>query len=192
MEESLEQAIEVLKQKVEEKAKELNEAKKAVNQFCVCIGETPIYEINGGSVGALTTDLKGHEYYMKPTATVVADILERRGETGGPATVKEIFEQMKAGGYLFEAKSDENAMRGLRQSITKNSTKFHKLPNGKIGLTKWFPELKTKDAEQEPKKKRGRPRKKSKEQETINEESQNQTETKENEKNPNAHKEGKH
>ena len=186
MEESLEKAIEILKQKVEEKAKELNEAKKAVNQFCACIGEEPVYEISG-DIGGLATNLKGHEYYMKPAATVVADILERSGESGGPLTVKEIYERMKAGGYKFDTKTDANAMRGLRQSITKNSYKFHKLPNGKIGLTKWYPELKAKKSESETKPEtgkkgkrgRGRPRKEQS-QETTNEQNQSEgTEAKE-------------
>ena len=146
MEESLEKAIEVLKQKVEQKAKELNDAKKAVNQFCACIGESPVYEVSGETeTGQIITDLKGHEYYMKPLATVITNILERRGQRGGPATVKEIYEQMLAGGYLFETKVAENAMRNIRISMAKNTATFHKLPNsGKFGLVKWFPELKEK------------------------------------------------
>ena len=145
MEEKLAEAIEVLKQKVEQKAKELSDAKKAVNQFCVCIGEPPAYEISGEpEVGQLVTNLKGHEYYMKALATVITDILERRGVNNGPMTVKEIYEQMKAGGYKFDTKNDENAMRNIRISMAKNSVTFHKLPNGKFGLVKWFPELKVK------------------------------------------------
>lgn len=145
MEEKLIEAIEVLKQKVEQQAKALNDAKKAVNQFCVLIGEQPVYEISGEpEIGQIATNLKGHEYYMKGLATVIGDILERRGVNNGPMTIKEIYEQMKAGGYKFETKSDDNAMRNIRISMTKNSVTFHKLPNGKFGLVKWFPELKEK------------------------------------------------
>lgn len=149
MEEKLIEAIEVLKQKVEQKAKELNDAKKAVNQFCVLVGEQPVYEISGEpEIGQLATNLKGHEYYKKPLATVITDILERRGFNNGPMTVKEIYEQMKSGGFLFETKNDENAMRNIRISMAKNTQTFHKLPGGKFGLLKWFPEVKGKKAEQ--------------------------------------------
>ena len=165
MDESIEKAIGVLKQKVEQKAKELDEAKRAVNQLCICIGEPPIYRLDENSeIGQLTTDLKGHEYYMKPLATVITNILERRGEKGGPATIKEIYEQMKAGGYLFKAESDVNAMRGIRESMSKNTQTYHKLPNGKFGLLKWFPEVKEKKVEQvksiKTHRRRGRPPKK--------------------------------
>jgi hypothetical protein len=165
MDESIEKAIGVLKQKVEQKAKELNDAKRAVNQLCICIGEPPIYNLDENvETWQLITDLKGHEYYMKPFATVVTNILERRGERGGPTTIKEIYEQMKAGGYLFETGNDANAMRGIRGSMGKNTQTFHKLPNGKFGLLKWFPELKEKKVEQgkstKTPRRRGRPPKK--------------------------------
>ena len=165
MDESIEKAIGVLKQKVEQKAKELDDAKRAVNQLCVCIGEPPIYRLDENiEIGQLITDLKGHEYYMKPLATVITNILERRGEKGGPATIKEICEQMKAGGYLFKTENDANAMRGIRESMSKNTQTFHKLPNGKFGLLKWFPEVKEKKVEQgkstKTPQRRGRPPKK--------------------------------
>lgn len=48
---------------------------------------------------------------------------------------------MIAGGYQFETKDDNNAMRGMRISMAKN-IKFHKLPNGKWGLKEWYPNVK--------------------------------------------------
>jgi hypothetical protein len=153
MDESLEKAIQALKQRVEQKAKELMDAKKAVNQVCISMGEKPIYETTGDEIG-LSSDLKGHEYYMKPLATVITNILERRGEQNGPMTVKEIYEQMKAGGYLFETKNDENAMRNIRISMAKNTQTFHKLPNGKFGLLKWFPDLKESEESKKGKKRK--------------------------------------
>ena len=55
--------------------------------------------------------------------------------------------------------------RIITNARSKNSYKFHKFPNGKIGLTKWYPELKTKKLKSEitsetSKKRRGRPPKK--------------------------------
>jgi hypothetical protein len=60
----------------------------------------------------------------------------------GPATVKEIYDALKAGGYKFETKNDANAMRNLRISLTKNTSIFHKLPGGEFGLNEWYPKLK--------------------------------------------------
>jgi hypothetical protein len=50
---------------------------------------------------------------------------------------------MKLGGYHFQAKNDDYAKRGLYQSLTKNSSTFHKIPaNGKYGLLEWYPAAK--------------------------------------------------
>ena len=87
--------------------------------------------------------LKGDEYYGKGFQTVVRTILEARKITGaGPATVNEIYLAMTSGGYVFDAKDDENAKRGLRISLGKSTHTFHKLPNGKFGLLEWYPAIK--------------------------------------------------
>jgi hypothetical protein len=152
--ESFDRVIEMLKHKVEVKEKELIDAKKAVNQFCVLVGENPAYDIDESvESSGINLSLKGHEYYMQPLAKVINDILKR---ANGPATIKEIYDQMVAGGYKFDAKNDDNAQRGVRISVMKNVAKFHKLPNGKFGLTEWFPELKE---SKEPKKIKRRKRK---------------------------------
>lgn len=54
----------------------------------------------------------------------------RRASNSGAATVREIFNALKGGGFAFQAKEDANAQRGLRKSLTKNSATFHKLPVG--------------------------------------------------------------
>ncbi len=145
-------SIESLMKKVEEKEQELIDAKKGVNQVCLMMGKEPIYIIEDTEISKVPTDLKGDEYYCQPLATVITTILENRRIRGsGPATVKEIYDQMVAGGYLFETKNAQNAMRNIRISMGKNVQTFHKLPNGKFGLVKWYPELKNK--KQETKKK---------------------------------------
>lgn len=157
--EKVEQAIGVLKEKVVAKEKDLNQMKRIVNELCTSLGEEPIYVLSSeepGLTGTMPT-LKGHEFYMQPLAVVIADILKMNK---GPATVKEIYEQMIVGGYEFGASSNVNAMRGLRISMSKNVTKFHKLPNGKFGLTEWFPELKSKIQTKPKKRKKKKKRKK--------------------------------
>ena len=140
--EHIEKTIEELKGKVIEKERELNEAKKMANTFCQMFGKPPLYAIDEQPATVLAGQLHGDEYYGRPLATVITSILETRKIRGaGPATVREIYDQMIAGGYQFETKDDDNAMRGMRISMAKNP-KFHKLPSGKWGLREWYPGVK--------------------------------------------------
>jgi hypothetical protein len=137
----IEKTIEELKRKVIEREQGVIEAKKAVNSLCKLVGKEPEYSIAEPSEMPIGK-LQGDEYYGKPLATVITKILESRKKQGaGPAKVKDIYDQMTVGSYKFDAKSDANAMRGIRISMSKNP-KFHKLPNGKWGLTEWYPSLK--------------------------------------------------
>lgn len=138
----IDKTINELKQKVVEKEQELIEAKKTVNSLCTMVGKQPLYVIEDVSNDVATVELRGDEYYGRPLATVLTNILVNRKIRGsGPAAVKELHSQMVSGGYQFDAKSDTNAMRGLRISMAKNK-KFHKLPNGKWGLKEWYPNIK--------------------------------------------------
>ncbi|MFA7485774.1 MAG: hypothetical protein WCZ89_07100 [Phycisphaerae bacterium] len=138
----IEKTIEELRQKVLEKEKELNDAKTTVNNLCSMVGKPPLYTIEEQASVVPVGNLHGDEYYGRPFAGVVTTILEGRKIQGlGPATVREIYDIMIAGGYQFETQDTNNAMRGMRISLTKNQ-KFHKLPNGKWGMTEWYPKIK--------------------------------------------------
>lgn len=177
-----EEALEGLKKAIEQKQKELEDLQSAANQLSklanmplsdFSVSEHSKQEIQAG-VG-----MRGDEYYGKPLATVIAEILDKRNKKGmGPATIKEIYEEMKNGGYRFDAKDEDLAMRGITISMRKNVVKFHRLPSGKFGLTEWYPDLKEKRDEAPPSKttqqtgppkKLGRPPKKSVQPETNQE-----------------------
>ena len=89
---------------------------------------------------ALIGPLNGDEYYGRPLTAAARMILESRRAAGrGPATINEIYDQMIAGGYQFNAKSDDNAKRSLRIAITKASHTFHRIAaSGKFGLLEWY------------------------------------------------------
>jgi DNA-directed RNA polymerase delta subunit len=71
-------------------------------------------------------------------------VLERRQIANvGPATVNEIYDSLVAGGYNFQTKNDDYAKRNLYTTLTKNSSVFHRLPNGLWGLLEWYPDAKT-------------------------------------------------
>lgn len=117
----------------------LQEKKRMVNTLCSYASRSPMYpdaENVTKTVGTILPD----QFYGKPLATATREYLEmRRASNLGAATIKEIFENLQAGGFKFETKNEANAMRGLRQSLTKNSVTFHKLPNGTYGLMEWYP-----------------------------------------------------
>ena len=66
----------------------------------------------------------------------------RRAQGLGPATPREIFEALKAGGYQFETKNEITALIGMRALLRKNTVTFHKLPNASYGLLAWYPDAK--------------------------------------------------
>lgn len=156
----IEKTIEELEKKILIQERELIEAKKILNSFCQMVGKQPLYTIEEKpQSGADFRELRGDEYYGRPLAAVITQILQKRNIKGsGPSTIREIYEEMKAGGYQFSAKNDDNAIRGLRTSMTKNQ-KFHQLPNGKFGLKEWYPAAKETQKDNKAPKKRGRPRK---------------------------------
>ena len=162
----IDKTIQSLRKEIGEKENELVEMKKTVNQLCKLVDHSPIYLTEVQPEKSSTALLQGDEYYMQPIARVIGMIFQKRKMSGlGPATAKEIYDEMRAGGYKFDAKDDENAMRGISISMSKNVAKFHKLPSGKFGLREWYPELKgdlPEDKQEKPKKKRRKKRKKSK------------------------------
>jgi hypothetical protein len=116
------------------------EQKRMVNRLCELAERPPLYanidEPNAPQIGNIRTD----RFYGQPLATAIRDYLQMRKASGlGAASVREIYDTLIKGGFKFEAKDDVNAQRGLRQSLTKNSATFHKLPNGAYGLLEWYP-----------------------------------------------------
>ncbi len=144
MSDSFRSTIDELERHLEDLQAQTADTMRTINSLCRVLGEAPRYQESDATVGAKAgSQLNGDEYYGKPLASVVRTILENRKVIGkGPATVAEIYDTMKLGGYVFEAKNAENAKRGLRISLAKNSTTFHKLPSGKFGLLEWYPAAK--------------------------------------------------
>jgi hypothetical protein len=103
--------------------------------------------------GMVLTQIKRDTFYGKKQMTAVREYLEmRRAQGDGPATPREILDALKAGGYRFEAKSDDIALVSLRALLRKANTVFHRLPGtGAYGLSSWYPNAKPSrdDAEDE-------------------------------------------
>ena len=140
MSEHVERTLEMVVGQIADLERQLSEKKKIANGLCQLAGHPPMFE----DEEAVTTGtaLRPDEFYGRPLATVVQEVLERRRRSGlGAATVSEIFETLSRGGFHFNTKNAENAKRGLYNSLSKNP-KFHRLPNNTYGLTEWYPNIK--------------------------------------------------
>lgn len=131
---------------IEKRDTETAEMKRMVNKLCGYAGVAPRYPDTmptGGGPGGI----KGDQFHGKPLATAVRSYLEMRGAADaggqGAASIREIFDALKSGGFAFETKNDANSMRGLRISLAKNTPVFYRLPNGQYGLRSWYPTAKT-------------------------------------------------
>ena len=140
MSDHITKTIEDLKLKVSEHEEAARRTKHMVNELCIMAGADKIYADVDIPKAHKPTHLRGDEYYGKGQATAVREYLELRKSTNkGPATIDEIHDALSAGGYQFDAKLGK---RGMAIAIAKNTHTFHKLPNGKIGLMEWYPDVK--------------------------------------------------
>lgn len=136
-------AIQRLVDDIQKDEETLLSKKRMVNQLCEYAKRPPLYPDAESGQKATVSAIRTDQFYGKPLATAIREYLEmRRASNMGAAAVREIFDALKTGGFKFEAKDETNAMRGLRQSLTKNSVTFHKLPNGSYGLREWYPNVK--------------------------------------------------
>lgn len=135
--------IELIQSQIQKQEQEIAEKKRVINSLCPLAGIPAIYaDVDSGA--AVNGTIRPDEFYGRPLAEAVRAVLDRRKQSNqGAATVQEIYEAMKAGGFHFQAKNDDYAKRGLYQSLMKNTATFHKLPNGRYGLRNWYPNVKS-------------------------------------------------
>jgi len=147
MSDDLAPAIAVFERIILDAERKAAEARNAINALLQARGLPPRYaedaSIQNASTAALPipTQIKRDSFYGKKQMTAIRELLEmRRGSGEGPATPKEVVAALKAGGYRFEAKSDEIALIGVRALMRKATTVFHKLPGtNAYGLASWYP-----------------------------------------------------
>src|SRR5207302_1756011 len=135
-------AVSVLQKMIRSKEEEIINLKRAVNDLCG--PADPVYP-NIGSTDSLgdLSSLRSDQFYGQTIYGAAKSYLELRKVSGlGAASVNDIYAALRKGGFKFEAKDDENAKNGLRVSLRKQSTLFHRLPNGDYGLLAWYPKAK--------------------------------------------------
>lgn len=124
--------------------REAIKTKEFINQLCEFEGLEPLYKDVGSPSTLASGSIRSDQFYGRPLATVVREILLMRRDAGqSAASVNDIYAKLVEGGYKFDAANEDNAKRSLRISLTKNPA-FHKIPNGDYGLSEWYPTARTK------------------------------------------------
>src|ERR1700722_12856196 len=92
--------IELLQKQLQKQEEEVADKKRIINSLCPLAGIDPIYpDVAVGS--NISAGIRSDEFYGRPLAEVVRTILEKRKHANlGAASVQEIYEAMKAGGFL--------------------------------------------------------------------------------------------
>lgn len=144
MSDHVRQTIADLQTALIEDERKVLEKKRLINSLAVHAGMAPVYadaELQTSAKSNLA--IQSDQFYGQPLASSIRTVMEmRRALNQGPVTINELHAAMLEGGFAFDTKNEDNAKRGLRISITKNTSLFHKLPNGKFGLLEWYPNAK--------------------------------------------------
>lgn len=165
MQEKLEAAIEVLKERLAEQERKIGDTKRLINELCQEAGIAPLYPDADHGSQSVGGSITGDTFYGDPSVTTAARrFLEmRKAARQGPASTREIYDALKAGNFQFETEDANNAMTNIRATMRKNSSIFHRLPDNRWGLRGWYDRIKgsgeADKAERRSAKKRGRPRK---------------------------------
>jgi hypothetical protein len=138
----VQETIKMVAEQVTDLKRQLSVKMRTANDLCALNGQPPMYaDIDGDEPSISTTP---DEYYGKTTPEVIRTILEKRKRANlGAASVAEIHVAMVAGGFQFQAAKESYARRGI-YGILAQYPDFHRIPDGKYGLTSWYPAAKTK------------------------------------------------
>jgi len=144
----IEQIVRPLEDKLLAAMAEVQKIKKLINGYYEVMGE-PIKYPDVGQESVQGVAPRPDEYYGKPLATVITEVLQKRKQANlGSATLDELFSELISGGFKFAGKNDGIQKRGLAISMSKNP-KFHGLDNGTWGLKAWY-NVKDKQTKDEP------------------------------------------
>lgn len=140
MREEFKPAIEALQKDLSDLERQVSETKQVINRLCSRAGMEPLYPEATQQATSTIASVRPDSFYGKPITTAAREFLEmRRNASLGPATPREIYEALSKGGYTFETKDETTAIISVRGTIRKNSSIFHRLPNGTYGLLSWYP-----------------------------------------------------
>jgi hypothetical protein len=148
MDQRISAAIDVLLAKLDEQKRSVVETKKVINSLRQTVGEPPLFadaELQAqNDVGPSRPDL----YYGKGPVTACREYLELRNRA---CSAEEIMKGLEQGAFDFAATGwkDATRARSIAMTLAKNSSIFHRLPNGTFGLLAWYPEVAKRKSEKQ-------------------------------------------
>lgn len=145
-------AIEAFKMQLAQAEQRVTEIKKSINSLYELAGEPLPYSVEAENAPTVNlAAIKGDTFYGKSVNTAAREYLEMRRTAGlGPASPRDVYEALSKGGLKFEAKDATIAIIGVRATLRKNSSLFHRLPSGEYGLLSWYPNAKAPKEEEPP------------------------------------------
>lgn len=140
MSDHIEQTIQHYEQKLVEQEAAVRRTKTLINALLADIGQQARYADTDDVAPVAGIALSGDEFAGAKTQHIGARmVLERRKPLNlTPCTVDEIYDDLVRGGFEFETEIEANRKRGLSQVLSKGSSVFRKLTNGKYGLWDWY------------------------------------------------------
>ena len=160
MREEMKPAIDALLVDLADQEKQVTDTKLLINRLCVRSGMEAMFP-DAAAASASVGSIRPDSFYGKVLNTAAREYLEmRRAANLGPATPREVYEALVKGGYAPETKDETNAIISVRATLRKNSSVFHRLPNGTYGLLSWYPNAKPQRDDDENETPPARPKKK--------------------------------
>jgi hypothetical protein len=120
------------------------EIKRWINQGCQFSSKPPMFpdlQEPGGANGPRQLSIAPDQFFGKPFATAVREIMTMWAQAAGksrPASIAEIHAALVEGGFNFPNNDAERQKQGLAVSLGKNTVTFRKLPSGLFGLAEWY------------------------------------------------------
>jgi len=132
--------LENMIEEIRAKEIELNNLKRAANTFFRSKNEPePFTTSDPEADSGAPMRFRPDEFYGKGFATAARLYMERRKQAVSGEDVTKALDQ---GGFDYEAQGwkKDDRVRIVAMSLAKNTTIFHRLPNGLFGLREWYPD----------------------------------------------------
>ncbi len=140
MSENLKAAINDLVSELAKQLAEVSETKKVINTLCRRVGDPPMYPDDEDPEKVSGRSIERDQFYGRPLATVVRELIEMRG----PRTAEELVNGLTEGDFDFGEWKDHLKAKNLAISLSKNP-QFLRLPSGRIGLKSKYSTAKPRD-----------------------------------------------
>src|SRR5262245_14446940 len=148
MSDSIKKAIEDLQGELRKHEEQVVTDKKLINQLCAYAKMPAMFPESELEVSTAAVTVQRNSFFGRPLTTCVREYLDMRKRANlGPASLNDIFDALKAGGYDLQtvsAKGEADQKRGVAISLGKNSVTFIRLPTDDWGLLEWYPNVKEK------------------------------------------------